>query len=164
MHNFRVYWISLYMFRMVFPSIIRSPRLYIQHQVYVTQVCWLLASWNKILSLLASSQNNCVTYTWCCMYSLGLWWWTERPSETCRAIFNKLENCASSWFYYRNISKQCLLVRPCCLVQMCIYQYKTSCTTTRTDSRYHKHYYINYKHHPPPKKVIHCQCLKLLFV
>ena len=33
---------TLYMFRTVFPSIIRS--LYIQHQVYVIQVLWLLAS------------------------------------------------------------------------------------------------------------------------
>jgi hypothetical protein len=38
MHNFRVYWISLYMFRTVFPSIIRSSRLYTQNQVYVIQV------------------------------------------------------------------------------------------------------------------------------
>ena len=30
---FRVYWISLYMFRTVFPSIIRSPRLYTQRQI-----------------------------------------------------------------------------------------------------------------------------------
>ena len=45
MHNsFRVFWISLYMFRTVSPSIIRSPRMYIQLQVYVIQVCWLLAS------------------------------------------------------------------------------------------------------------------------
>jgi hypothetical protein len=28
---------------------------------------------------------------------------------------------------------------------MCIYQHKTPCTTTRTDSWYHEHYYINYK-------------------
>jgi len=41
---FRIYWISLYMFRTVFPSIIRSSRLYIQHPVYVIQVCWLHAS------------------------------------------------------------------------------------------------------------------------
>jgi len=35
------------MFRTVFPSIIRSLRLYIQHQVHVVQVLWLLAwiSW-----------------------------------------------------------------------------------------------------------------------
>jgi len=44
MHNFRVYWISLNMFRTVFSSIIRSSWLYIQHQVYVIQVSWLLAS------------------------------------------------------------------------------------------------------------------------
>ena len=35
---------TLYMFRMVFPSIIMSLRLYIQHQVFVIQVLWLLAS------------------------------------------------------------------------------------------------------------------------
>ena len=35
---------TLYMFRTVFPSIIRSLRQYIQHQVHVTQVLWLLAS------------------------------------------------------------------------------------------------------------------------
>jgi hypothetical protein len=35
---------TLYMFRMVFPSIIRSLRLYKQRQVYVIQVLWLLAS------------------------------------------------------------------------------------------------------------------------
>jgi hypothetical protein len=32
------------MFRTVFPFIIRSLRLYIQHKVYVIQVLWLLAS------------------------------------------------------------------------------------------------------------------------
>jgi len=35
---------TLYMFRTVSPSIIRSLRLYIQRQVYVIQVLWLLAS------------------------------------------------------------------------------------------------------------------------
>jgi hypothetical protein len=35
---------TLYMFLTVSPSIIRSLRLYIQHQVYVIQVLWLLAS------------------------------------------------------------------------------------------------------------------------
>jgi len=34
----------LYMFRTVFPSIIRSLSLYIQHQVHVIQALWLLAS------------------------------------------------------------------------------------------------------------------------
>ena len=32
------------MFQVVFPSIIRSLRLYIQHQVHIIQVLWLLAS------------------------------------------------------------------------------------------------------------------------
>ena len=36
------------MFRTVSPSIIRSLRLYIQHQVYVIQVLWLLASGNEM--------------------------------------------------------------------------------------------------------------------
>jgi hypothetical protein len=36
-HNSRVYWISLYMFRTVFPSIVKSSRLYIQHQVHGMQ-------------------------------------------------------------------------------------------------------------------------------
>jgi hypothetical protein len=35
---------TLYKFRTVFPSIIRSLRLYIQHQVHVIQVLWLLVS------------------------------------------------------------------------------------------------------------------------
>ena len=37
---------TLYMFRTVFPSFIRSLRRYIQHQVYkyIIQVLWLLAS------------------------------------------------------------------------------------------------------------------------
>ena len=40
---FRVYWISLYILRTVFPSIIGSSKLYIQHQVYAIQVRWLHA-------------------------------------------------------------------------------------------------------------------------
>jgi hypothetical protein len=44
MHNFGICWISLYMFRTFFPSIIRSPRLYKQRQVYVIQVLWLHTS------------------------------------------------------------------------------------------------------------------------
>jgi hypothetical protein len=36
------------MFRTVFSSIIRSLRLYIQHQVYVIEFLWLLASGNEM--------------------------------------------------------------------------------------------------------------------
>jgi len=45
------------MFRTVFPSIIRSPRLYIQHQVYVIQVLWLLASGNEVEYLVPASKQ-----------------------------------------------------------------------------------------------------------
>ena len=91
---FRVYWISIYMFRMVFPPIISSCRLYIQRQVYVIQVSWLLASRHEMGSIsfpLASSQRNCMTYTWRCMYSLELLMMDGKTSETCRVIFNELE-------------------------------------------------------------------------
>ena len=42
--NLLYFGTKLYMFQMVFPSIIRSLRLYIQQHVYVIQVLWLLAS------------------------------------------------------------------------------------------------------------------------
>jgi len=42
---------KLYMFRRVFPSIIRSLRLYI-HQVHVIEVLWLLASGNEMALIL----------------------------------------------------------------------------------------------------------------
>jgi len=53
--KFILFGITFYMFRTVFPSIIKRSRLYIQHQVYVKQM--LLPAW---------------TFTWCCMYSLEL--------------------------------------------------------------------------------------------
>jgi hypothetical protein len=78
---------TLYMFRTVSPSIIGSLRLYKQHQIYVIQVLWLLASiviylystskinqMQNILNLfyfettlcgclLVSSNRTCMTYT-----------------------------------------------------------------------------------------------------
>jgi len=104
MHNFRVYWTSLYMFRTVFPSIIRSSRLWTQHQVYVIQVSWLLANGHELEHLVPASKQSSNLYDLCTI--LNSWWGTERPSETCRVIFNKLENCASNWFSYRNISRR----------------------------------------------------------
>jgi len=35
---------TIYVFRTVFPPIIRNLKLYIQHQVYVIPVLWLLAT------------------------------------------------------------------------------------------------------------------------
>ena len=49
---------TLYMFRTVSPSIIRSLRLYIQHQVYVIQVLWLLASWQEMDLVPASKKST----------------------------------------------------------------------------------------------------------
>jgi len=70
MHNFfRVYWMSLYMFRTVSPSIIRSSRLYIQHQVhsYVIQVRWLLASGHEMELLVQTVVGNSPYYVfWHC--------------------------------------------------------------------------------------------------
>jgi hypothetical protein len=65
-HNFSwIYLISLYLFGIVFVSIIRSPSLYIQHQIYVIKICWLLASgWISISCPLASSQGTSVTNIW----------------------------------------------------------------------------------------------------
>jgi len=48
---------TLYMFRTVFPSIIRSLRLYIQHQVYVKQVLCPLASGNEMEHLYFTSSK-----------------------------------------------------------------------------------------------------------
>jgi len=46
------------MFWTVFASIIRSPRLYIQHQVYVLQVLWLPASGHEMELVPASEQST----------------------------------------------------------------------------------------------------------
>jgi len=67
---------TLYMFRTVFPSTIRSSRLYIK----ATGICQTdIAEYlfDKCLLLLCTVLNS--------------WWWTERPSETCRVSFqNKI--------------------------------------------------------------------------
>ena len=41
-------------------------------------------------------------------------WWTERPSETCRVLFQNKINlrfCASGWFYCRNILRCCTVLQ-----------------------------------------------------
>jgi hypothetical protein len=97
---FRVYWISLYMFRTVFPSVIRSSRLYIQRQVCVIQVRW------RPTSMLASKQSTNLYDTYLTLYVQS---WTpddgrkDRPKHVEWYSVNS-ENCASSWFCYRNIS------------------------------------------------------------
>ena len=52
------------MFRTIFPSIIRSSRLYIQQQAFVKQI--LLSVCQQVDS------SICLTNACCCMYSLEL--------------------------------------------------------------------------------------------
>jgi hypothetical protein len=60
MHNISnlfYFGITLYMFRTVYPSIIRSLKLHIQHQVYVVEILWLFASGNELHFVPASKQS-----------------------------------------------------------------------------------------------------------
>jgi hypothetical protein len=99
--NLFYFGITLYMFRSVSPSIIRSLRLYIQ--LHTIQVLWLLVS----------KQPQNLYGMMLCLQS-----WTpeeraERPTETCRVLFqNKinLRYSASGWFYYRNILR-CMVLQ-----------------------------------------------------
>ena len=99
---------TLYMFRTVSPSVIRSLRLYIQHhtiQVY-SYSCMLAGTRCSISFPLASSHRTCIHIPDLCTV-LDSWWWTEKPSETCRVLIqNKinLRYCASGWCYCRNLS------------------------------------------------------------
>jgi hypothetical protein len=86
------------MFRTFFPSIIRSPRLYIQCQVHVIQVHWLLASTP------ASKQSMNLHDIYLTLYVQS---WTPddgrkgRPKHVEWDSINS-KNCASSWFYDTN--------------------------------------------------------------
>ena len=87
--------VTLYMFRTVFPPIIRSSRLYIQQP-------------NRYWCLLASNQTAVsVWHTLVAVCTvLNCWWWAERPSETCRVLLqkNKFETLVHLvGFYYGNI-------------------------------------------------------------
>ena len=58
---------------------------------------------NSVLILLTSCQQTCMTYTIAVCTVGNSWWWNEKPSETCRVLFqNKIwEISASSWFIIR---------------------------------------------------------------
>ena len=87
---------TLHMFRKVSPSIIRSLRLYIQHQDYVIQVLWLLAS---------SKQPQNLNDIYLMLYVQPL-----TPDDGRRdlpkhvVLFqNKINlRCTSGWICYRN--------------------------------------------------------------
>jgi hypothetical protein len=56
--------VTLYVFRTVFPSIVRSSRLYIRQQAYVKHI---------VLSACSQAVGTIyLTYACCCMYSLEL--------------------------------------------------------------------------------------------
>ena len=71
------YGVTLYVFRTVFSSIISSSRLYIQQ---TNRYCCLLASKQTAVSVWQMHVALCTV--------LNSWWWTERPSETCRVLPN----------------------------------------------------------------------------
>ena len=84
--------ITLYMFWTVFPSIISSG-LYIQQQVYQT---------GTVVCLLATASKQTTVPVWhipvavCTV--LNSWWWTERPSKTCRVLFQNKINLTNIGF------------------------------------------------------------------
>jgi hypothetical protein len=105
---FRVYWISLCMFRTVLPSIIRSPRLYIRSQVYVIQVRWLLVSGPEMeFHFEPASKRSTNLYDIYLTPYVQSWTpddgWKDRLKHVGWYSINS-KNCASSWLYYRNIS------------------------------------------------------------
>ena len=71
--------------------IIRSSKLYTQHQVLCqnfTATCHCCGRDQTRPSLPWQWQVAVKFWqnTWCCVYSLSSWWWAEEPSETCRAF------------------------------------------------------------------------------
>jgi len=60
--NLFYFGMTLYVFRTVFPSIIRSSRVYIQQQAFVKQI--MLSTCKQ------ADSSNCLTNACCCRYSL----------------------------------------------------------------------------------------------
>jgi hypothetical protein len=83
---------TLYMFRTVFPSIIRSSKRHLQQRYMSNSCCYLLQSGmrrncSSISSPIGAGSSSCLTYTVAVDAVLSSWWWTKRPSETCRAFY-----------------------------------------------------------------------------
>jgi len=80
-----------------------------QQNAYFKQIKLLLASgYEKELHLVSARKQTAVS-VWQMPVAVctvvNPWWWTERPSETCRVLFqNKIiwYIGASGWIYYRN--------------------------------------------------------------
>ena len=91
--NLFYFGMTLHMFRTVFLSI-TSSRQYIQQQAYVKHL--VPASKQTAVSVWHVPVAVCTV--------LNSWWWTERPSETCRVSFLHSLFCASdTWHAKHNI-------------------------------------------------------------
>ena len=75
------------MFRTVPLSIISSFFTVHTTKVYVIQLASRIR--REVLILLASCQQNFMTYTIDVRTVEYYWWWTEELSETCRVLFQK---------------------------------------------------------------------------
>jgi len=82
--NLFYFGMTLYTFRTVFPSVIRSSKLYIQQQAFFKQI--LLSACFKTVHRAKGVWQIPVAV--CKILNS---WWTETPSETCRVSFqNKI--------------------------------------------------------------------------
>ena len=54
---------------------------------YVKQLLLSGMRWSSISSPITAVNSSCLTYTVAVYEALSSWWWTERPSETCRAFY-----------------------------------------------------------------------------
>jgi hypothetical protein len=100
---------KFYMFQTVPLSIIRSYSLHTQQWYMSYRFVGSLQAGSgcSIPILLASCQQNCMTYTIAVCTVKNSWWWTEELSETCRVSFQskfeKLEHLVG--FIIRNLSR-----------------------------------------------------------
>ena len=93
--NLFYFRMTLYMFRTVFPSIIRSSRLYIQQQAFVKQI--LLSACQQADSSICLtnacchmySMYCCLTNACCCMFSLEL---LMMDGKTVRIMYSVFQN------------------------------------------------------------------------
>jgi len=99
MHQFLkfIFGIKFWVFRTVPLSIIRSFSLYTQQWYMSYRLQLQLAS--RIRRELQFRQQTCMTYTIAVCTVKNFWWCTQELSEICREI------SASSWFYYKNLSR-----------------------------------------------------------
>jgi hypothetical protein len=66
-----------------------SGVFYCTHNNAICYTALLTACEQKHLLLLASCQQNCITYTTVVCTVKNSWWWIEKLSETCRVSFQK---------------------------------------------------------------------------